>query len=60
MVQGQPRQIVHGTPSPKSTEQNGLEHLLSKYLLCQGEALSTNPSYKKKKKKRKFSYMLHG
>jgi hypothetical protein len=53
MVRGQPRQIVPKTPSPKYLEQKqmggltqGVEHLLRK---C--EALSSNPSPTKKKKK---------
>jgi hypothetical protein len=41
-VQGHPEQIVDKTPSPKKSQQNGLEAWLHtiEYLLCKHKALS--------------------
>jgi hypothetical protein len=51
-VQGQPRQIVHGTPISKikRAKWTGSVAEAAEYLLCKCEVLSSNPSYKKKKK----------
>jgi hypothetical protein len=53
-VPGQPRQIVHETPSPKQPEQNGGMVQAVEYLLCKHKALNLNHTPIKKKKKERI------
>jgi hypothetical protein len=53
-VQGQPGQIVHQTPIYKTatTKWTGGMAQVIEHLLCQCEALSSNPNPRKKEKKK--------